>query len=173
MSEIWSRIQALLEKDPVIVVRTMVSEGLMDSFANTKVLLAQASDTLKLGAKQAEPQLAAKRLLVAAWVSKHQGVEASIALEAVRKLGLDAVVAYNGDISLLSADIAKADADAEARTLASLVAGKKVPVLDKKAKALVDEYSLNLIKVEVKDPVIVSLDALIDALSALKVKQTA
>ena len=173
MTTIWSRIQGLIEKDPVTIVRTLVVEGLMDSFDNTKVLLAQASDNLKLGAKQSAPMLSAQRLLVAAWVSKHQGIEASIALEAVRKLGLDAVVAYNGDVSLLSADIAKADADAEARTLASLVAGKKVPVLTKKANALVAEYELNLIKAEVKDPVLVSIDALIEALSSLKVKQTA
>lgn len=172
-NSIWTRIQALLEKDPVVIVRTLVSEGLMDTFESTKVMLAQASDNLKLGAKESAPMLGAQRLLVAAWVSKHQNVEASFALEAVRKLGLDAVVAYNGDVSLLSEDIAKAEREAEARALASLIAGKKLPVLDKKAKALVDEFALNLLKAEAKDPVIASLDALIDSLSALKTKVSA
>lgn len=165
---VWQRLQDLLEKDPVVVVTTIVKEQLLASFSSAKVLIAQATDQVTLGKKQEPLGLGAKRLLVAAWVSTHQGIDPEFALNAVRTLGVDAVVAYNGDVSLLSHDIETAKLEAEARALKALEAGKRVSSVDKKAKAVEAEFALNLHKVADKDPVLVSIDAHIAALVALR-----
>jgi hypothetical protein len=150
----------------VAVVTIIRDEELFTEYSNIRQMFDTVASQMRVN-KSGQVFQSAKTVLVSGWTSSRHGLDPEYALNAIRVLGWETVLQYEGDTSGIDNALAEKDAAKKAAVITRAQAGKTIPVLSAKGKALVANYELQMAQGAPAADIAASLEATIAELSAV------